>query len=118
MKDSGSIPKLVTAGGRPARVALVHEWFDHFYGSERVAAEILACFPTADVFTLVDIMSADERGVSRWQNVKTSFIQRLPFGSRRVFATICRCSRWRSSSSISATTTWCSPAAMPSPRAS
>lgn len=73
-------PDLVTAGGRPAKIALVHEWFDHFYGSERVAAEILACFPKADVFTLVDIMAPEERGFLDGKKIKTSFIQRLPFG--------------------------------------
>jgi hypothetical protein len=80
MTKPGSTPKLLTAAGRPAKVAVVHEWFDHFYGSERVAAEILACFPDADVFTLVDIMAADERGFLDGRTIKTSFIQRLPFG--------------------------------------
>ncbi len=73
-------PHLVTASGQPARIALVHEWFDHFYGSERVAAEILACFPEADVFTLVDIMPEEERGFLKGRKITTSFIQRLPFG--------------------------------------
>ncbi len=72
---------LVMASGRPARIALVHEWFDQFYGSERVVAEILACFPSADVFTLVDIMPDDQRGFLKDRTIKTSLIQRLPFGS-------------------------------------
>jgi glycosyltransferase involved in cell wall biosynthesis len=70
----------LTAAGRPARVAVIHEWFDHLYGSEKVAAEILACFPEADVFTLVDIMGEDERGFLEGRKVTTSFIQKLPFG--------------------------------------
>ncbi|MEZ5935249.1 MAG: glycosyltransferase [Alphaproteobacteria bacterium] len=74
------VPRLLRADGRPARIALVHEWFDHFYGSERVAAEILACYPDADVFTLVDIMQGDERRFLDGKTVHTSFIQRLPFG--------------------------------------
>lgn len=80
MNDLGSSPALLTASGKPAKIALVHEWFDHFYGSERVAAEILACFPDADVFTLVDIMSEEERGFLDGKRIATSFIQRLPFG--------------------------------------
>ncbi|MGI9451244.1 MAG: glycosyltransferase family 4 protein [Geminicoccaceae bacterium] len=75
-----TMPQLLTSSGRLAKVALVHEWFDHFYGSERVAAEILACFPEADIFTLVDIMPAEERGFLDGKRVTTSFIQRLPFG--------------------------------------
>ena len=75
-----NVPKILRPDGRPARIALVHEWFDHFYGSERVAAEILACFPSADVFTLVDIMKGKDRRFLDGKTVHTSFIQRLPFG--------------------------------------
>ncbi len=75
-----SLPDLLRSDGRPARIAVVHEWFDHFYGSERVAAEILACFPSADVFTLVDIMTGEDRRFLDGKKVTTSFIQRLPFG--------------------------------------
>jgi glycosyltransferase involved in cell wall biosynthesis len=77
---SFEIPHLLRADGRPARIALVHEWFDHFYGSERVAAEILACYPSADVFTLVDIMKGSARRFLDGKKIETSFIQRLPFG--------------------------------------
>ncbi|MDH3659064.1 MAG: glycosyltransferase family 4 protein [Alphaproteobacteria bacterium] len=80
MNMASDTPQLVRADGRPARIALVHEWFDHFYGSERVAAEILACFPSADVFTLVDIMTGEDRRFLDGKTVHTSFIQRLPFG--------------------------------------
>ncbi len=73
-------PTLLKSNGKPAKIALVHEWFDHFYGSERVAAEILACFPEADVFTLVDIMQGDERAFLDGKRITTSFIQRMPFG--------------------------------------
>lgn len=80
MRTLPTAPKLLRSDGRPARIAVVHEWFDHFYGSERVAAEILACFPEADVFTLVDIMEGQDRRFLDGKKVKTSFIQRLPFG--------------------------------------
>jgi glycosyltransferase involved in cell wall biosynthesis len=74
--------QLHTASGRRARVALVHEWFDSYYGSERVAAEILKCFPDADLFALVDVMAADQRGFLGDRAVRTSFLQRLPFARR------------------------------------
>jgi glycosyltransferase involved in cell wall biosynthesis len=80
MTVSPDTPMLVRADGRPARIALVHEWFDHLYGSERVAAEILACFPSADIFTLVDIMQGEDRRFLDGKSIQTSFIQRLPFG--------------------------------------
>jgi len=75
-------PVLVCPSGRPARIALVHDWFDLYYGSERVVDQILGCFPTADVFALVDFMPEEERGFLRQKEVTTSFIQRLPFARR------------------------------------
>jgi glycosyltransferase involved in cell wall biosynthesis len=74
--------RLLTADGRPARVALVHEWFDAYYGSERVIEQILRCFPEADLFALVDVMPEAERGFLQGRPVRTSFIQRLPFARR------------------------------------
>lgn len=74
--------QLLTPAGRPARIALVHEWLETCYGSERVLAEILACFPDADLFTLVDVMPAGQRGFLGDRRVRTSFLQRLPFASR------------------------------------
>ena len=75
--------RLLTPAGRPARVAVIHEWLDTYYGSERVAAAILACFPDADLFTLVDFMPAGQRDFLAGRTVRTSFLQRLPFARRR-----------------------------------
>jgi glycosyltransferase involved in cell wall biosynthesis len=74
--------QLLTPAGRPARIALVHEWLDTYYGSERVVAEILACFPDAELFTLVDFMPDGQRGFLGGRPVTTSFLQRLPFARR------------------------------------
>ena len=60
----------------------MHEWFDAFYGSERVVAQILACFPDAELFALVDVMAPEQRGFLGGRKVKTSFLQRLPFARR------------------------------------
>jgi len=78
-----AVCELLTPAGRRARVALVHEWFDTYYGSERVAAQILACFPEADVFTLIDVMAEEQRGFLAGHRIHTSFLQRLPFARRR-----------------------------------
>ena len=64
------------------KVAIVHEWLDTFAGSERVVAELIACFPGADVFALVDFMPDAARGFLRGHPVQTSFLQRLPFARR------------------------------------
>lgn len=62
----------------PARVAVIHEWLIDFAGSERVLQAILARFPSADVFVLVDRMAQADRGWLAGHRVHTSFLQRLP----------------------------------------
>ena len=64
------------------KVAIVHEWLEHYAGSERVLEELLALFPQADLYALVDFVPAAERGFLRGHPVRTSFIQRLPFARR------------------------------------
>ncbi len=65
------------------KVAVVHDWFNCIAGSEKVVKEIMHCFPDADVFSLVDHLTNEEReslGISK--PIKTSFINRLPFQKR------------------------------------
>jgi len=60
------------------KVAIVHEWFVNYAGSEKVVEEILKVFPQADLFALVDFLPDDERGFLGGRRAHTSFIQRLP----------------------------------------
>ncbi|KWF97780.1 glycosyl transferase family 1 [Burkholderia diffusa] len=62
---------------RPLRVAIVHDWLVTYAGAERVLEQIVACFPDADLFSLVDFL--DDRTFVRGKPVTTSFIQKLPF---------------------------------------
>ena len=62
----------------PARIAVVHDWLVDYSGSERVLAEILQCFPQADLFTLLDHMPAQERAAFGGRRARTSFLQRMP----------------------------------------
>ncbi len=66
---------------RPLRVAIVHDWLVTYGGAERVLEQIVACFPDADVFSLVDFL--EERAFLRDKTVTTSFIQKLPFARSR-----------------------------------
>jgi glycosyltransferase involved in cell wall biosynthesis len=67
-------------GLRPAaRVAIVHDWLDTWGGAELALAELLALYPDADVFALVDFMSPADRARLGKRTIRTSFIQRLPF---------------------------------------
>jgi glycosyltransferase involved in cell wall biosynthesis len=66
------------------KVAIVHDWLETYAGSERVLEQLIGCFPTADVFAVVDFLPDDARGFLQGRPVRTSFIQRLPF-SRKIF---------------------------------
>jgi O-antigen biosynthesis alpha-1,3-mannosyltransferase len=63
------------------RVAVVHEWLTSYAGSEKVVEQILSVFPTADLFCLVDFLPQEERKCLGKTSVKTSFLQKLPFGA-------------------------------------
>jgi glycosyltransferase involved in cell wall biosynthesis len=56
----------------------VHEWLLDFAGSERVLAEILRCFPQADLFALVDHMHDRDRDLLGGKRAATTFLQRMP----------------------------------------
>ncbi len=61
------------------RVAIVHEWLDVVAGSEKVLEQILALFPDADLFCVVDWMDSDGRRQLGGVRPRTTFIQHLPF---------------------------------------
>jgi glycosyltransferase involved in cell wall biosynthesis len=58
------------------RVAIVHDWLVTYAGAERVLEQIVACFPDADLFALVDFL--EDRTFIRGKPVTTTFIQKLP----------------------------------------
>ena len=64
------------------RVAVVHEWLETFAGSERVLEQLLLCFPSADIFAVVDFMGKEDREFLHGRSVRTTFIQQLPFARR------------------------------------
>lgn len=68
----------------PPRVAIVHEWLESYAGSERVLEQLLTCFPQADLFAVVDFIPPEARGFLQGRQVRTTFIQHLPF-ARRMF---------------------------------
>lgn len=63
------------------KVAIVHDWLVANGSAEKVLAQIIECFPDADLFSLVDFL--DDRRLLRGKSVTTSFIQHLPFARRR-----------------------------------
>jgi len=65
------------------KVAIVHEWFTTWAGSENVVEQILACFPDADLFALVDFLPESDRSRIAGKHVNTTFLQNLPFARTR-----------------------------------
>lgn len=66
---------------RTPRVAIVHDWLVTYAGAERVLEQMIACFPQADIFSLVDFV--DDRKFLHGKRATTSFIQRLPLARKK-----------------------------------
>ncbi|MEO8330919.1 MAG: glycosyltransferase family 4 protein [Gallionella sp.] len=64
---------------KQTRIAIVHDWLSVYAGAERVLEQMLACYPQADLFSVVDFIPDGQRGFIQNKSVKTSFIQGLPF---------------------------------------
>lgn len=61
------------------RVAIVHDWLVEKGGAELVLKEIVACYPDAEIFSLIDFLSDEERQYYiAGKSVTTSFLQKLP----------------------------------------
>jgi glycosyltransferase involved in cell wall biosynthesis len=61
------------------RVAIVHDWLYTMGGAEQVLREMLRCYPNADVFTLFDVLTSEDRAKIGFTKAKTSFLQNMPF---------------------------------------
>lgn len=66
------------------KVALVHDWLETWGGGENVLVELLAVFPGADVFALVDFLGADDRARLHGARIRTTWMQSMP-GARKWF---------------------------------
>ena len=61
------------------KVAIVHEWLTTYAGSEKVLEAMLAEYPQADIFTLINFLPARHGSVILPRVVQTSFMQKIPF---------------------------------------
>ena len=64
------------------RVAIVHDWLSAYGGGERVLEQLLNCYPDADLYALVDFLPPEQRAFLGGREVRTSFIQHLPFARK------------------------------------
>jgi glycosyltransferase involved in cell wall biosynthesis len=65
------------------RTAVVHEWLVTYAGSERVVEQMLAVYPEADLFSLVEFLPPELKFFIHHKPVTTSFLQNLPFANPR-----------------------------------
>lgn len=65
------------------KVAIVHDWLVTYAGAERVLEQMLAVYPDADLFSLIEFVPEEERAFLGGRTVQTSFLQRLPGVRRR-----------------------------------
>lgn len=63
------------------KIAIVHDWLVVPCGAEKVLQNIIQCFPSADIFTVVDFL--EDRDCLMGRPVTASFIQNLPFARKR-----------------------------------
>lgn len=60
------------------RIAIVHDWLVTYAGAERVLASLINLWPQADLFSVIDFLSDQDRAHLQGKVAKTTFIQRLP----------------------------------------
>ena len=61
------------------KIAVIHEWFINFAGSEKVVEQILNVYPKADLLALIEALPQERKKSIQNKKVKTSFLQHLPF---------------------------------------
>jgi len=65
------------------RIAIVCDWLVTFAGAEKVLEQMVELYPSADLFSVVDFLSARDRKRLRGKFAQTSFIQDLPGAQKR-----------------------------------
>ena len=66
------------------KIAIVHDWLVTIGGAERVLEQMICCFPDADIYSIVDFLSDNDRSRISNKTVSTSFIQKLP-GAKKYY---------------------------------
>ena len=65
------------------KIAVIHDWLVTIAGAEKVLAEILAIYPDADLFAVVDFLNEDQREFISNKTSRTTFIQKFPIASSK-----------------------------------
>jgi glycosyltransferase involved in cell wall biosynthesis len=65
------------------RVAIIHDWLVTYAGAEKVLEQLCKIYPEADIFSVVDYLSDDQRKFILNKRANTTFIQKLPFAKKK-----------------------------------
>ncbi|MDF1544064.1 MAG: glycosyltransferase family 4 protein [bacterium] len=65
------------------KVAIVHDWLVMTGGAEKVLERMISAFPDADLFSICDFLSDDDRKMVKGKRAKTSFVQKLPWAKTK-----------------------------------
>jgi glycosyltransferase involved in cell wall biosynthesis len=60
------------------KIAIVHDWLVTYAGAEKVLTALLKIWPQADLFSVIDFLSDQDRAQLGGKRATTTFIQRLP----------------------------------------
>lgn len=60
------------------KIAVVHDWLVTFAGAEKVLAEILSIWPEAELFSVIDFLTQEDRKKIAGKVATTTFVQRMP----------------------------------------
>jgi glycosyltransferase involved in cell wall biosynthesis len=60
------------------KIAIVHDWLVTYAGAERVLAALIKLWPEADLFSVIDFLSDQDRVHLGGKTAQTTFIQKLP----------------------------------------
>jgi glycosyltransferase involved in cell wall biosynthesis len=60
------------------RIAIVHDYLNTLGGAEKVLQSILECFPDADLYSLFDVLTPEDRAQLGYRECTTSFLQKMP----------------------------------------
>jgi len=70
--------------GKNMKKALVHDWFSVYAGAEKCVESFTNIWDDFEIYSLIDFLSDEDREIIlKGKNVKTSFIQSLPFSKKK-----------------------------------
>lgn len=65
------------------KIAIVTDWLVVYAGAEKVLEQIINVFPQADLFSVVEFLPENQREFIHNKSVTTTFIQKMPFSSKK-----------------------------------